>query len=75
MSDWQPIRTAPKYEGQIMLGIVRRGQLEEVHLGGYRFAVNEDEVSCWWSDQCDDEIVPTHWQPHPGRPSQEKEER
>lgn len=58
---WKPIDTADKDAESLMLGIVRRGVLEEIHIGGYRYAYNDDEVSCWWSDQADDEIFPTHW--------------
>lgn len=58
---WQPIETADKDDEHLMLGIVRQGIMQEIHIGGYRYAYNEDEVSCWWSDQADDEIVPTHW--------------
>lgn len=61
MEGWMPIETADKDADQLLLGIVRKGRLEEVHLGGYRYAYNDDEVSCWWSDQADDEICPTHW--------------
>ncbi len=64
MSALAPIETAPK-DAKILLGIVRKGGLEEVHIGGYRYAENEDEISCWWSDQADDEICPTHWMPLP----------
>lgn len=60
---WSPIGTADKDAYRILLGIVRNDVLEEVHIGGYRYAINDDEVSCWWSDQADDEIVPTHWAP------------
>lgn len=66
---WKPIETADKDEGQLMLGIVRQGSLREIHIGGYRYAYNDDEVSCWWSDQADDEICPTHWMPLPASPS------
>ena len=61
MSGWKPISTADKDAHRLMLGIVRGAVLEEIHIGGYRYAINDDEVSCWWSDQCDDEICPTHW--------------
>lgn len=67
---WRPIETAPKDASALMLGIVRRGTLKEIHIGGYRYAVNDDEISCWWSDQCDDVIVPTHWQPLPAAPKE-----
>jgi len=59
--EWQPIDSADKDAERLLLGISRHGFIEEVHIGGYRWAINEDEVSCWWSDQADDEIVPTHW--------------
>ncbi len=68
MSEWKPIDTADKDAPQLFLGIVRGGVLEEIHLGGYRWAINDDEVSCWWSDQGDDEIVPTLWMPAPPKP-------
>lgn len=71
MSEWRPIETADKDADSMMLGIVRRGVLEEIHVGGYRFAYDDDEVDCWWSDQCDDEIVPTHWMPLPAPPEQD----
>jgi hypothetical protein len=58
---WQPIQTADNDAERLTLGIARNGVLEEIHIGGYRYAINDDEVSCWWSDQADDEIVPTHW--------------
>ena len=64
-AQWLDISTAPKDGPQIMLGIVRSGVLEEIHIGGFRWAVNDEEDSCWWSDQADDEIRPTHWQPLP----------
>lgn len=63
VSGWRPIETADKDDKLLLLGIARHGRMEEVHLGGYRYAYNEDEVSCWWSDQADDEICPTHWMP------------
>jgi hypothetical protein len=66
---WLPIETADKDADRLMLGIVRNDVLEEIHIGGYRYAINEDEVSCWWSDQCDDEITPTHWRPLSPPPS------
>lgn len=62
---WRPISTADKDAIRLTLGIVRKGVLEEIHIGGYRYAINDDEESCWWSDQCDDEIVPTHWMAAP----------
>ncbi len=58
---WKSIKTADKDAHRLMLGIVRKGVLEESHIGGYRYALSDDEISCWWSDQSDDEIVPTHW--------------
>jgi len=58
---WRPIDDQAKLEPQLLLGVVRNGVLEEIHLGGYHWAVNEDEESCWWSDQSDDEIAPTHF--------------
>jgi hypothetical protein len=61
MSEFKPISTADKDAHRLLLGIVRKGVLEETHIGGFRYAINYDEESCWWSDQCDDEIVPTHW--------------
>jgi hypothetical protein len=64
----QPISTADKDAERLTLGIVRNGVLEELHIGGFRYAINDDEVSCWWSVQCDDEIVPTHWMPAPLSP-------
>lgn len=67
-SGWQPIGTADKNAKKLELGISRNGVIEEIHVGGYRFAWNEDEVSCWWSDQCDDEIVPTHWRHYTALP-------
>jgi len=60
---WRTIDTADKESGPVELGIVRNGVLEEIHIGFYAFAYNEDEESCWWSKQADDEIVPTHWRP------------
>jgi Lar family restriction alleviation protein len=66
---WRPIATAPKDGHPLMLGIVRKGKLEEIHIGGYDFAINEDEESCWWSLQADDEICPTHWRPLPAPPA------
>lgn len=78
---WQEIASAPRDDAKIMLGIVRAGVLEEIHIGGYRFADSEDESDCWWSDQADDEIQPTHWarmlpEPlhRPAPPRGEKEE-
>lgn len=65
---WQPIATADKNAPRLMLGTVRRGRLEEINIGGFRYATNEDEESCWWSDQNDDEICPTHWMPMPPEP-------
>lgn len=65
----QPIATADKDAERLTLAIVRNGVLEELHLGGFRYAINDDEVSCWWSDQADDEIVPTHWMPAPASPT------
>lgn len=65
---WRPISTADKGAASLMLGIVRKGALEEIHIGGYRYAYNDDEVSCWWSDQADDEVCPTHWAPLPPSP-------
>jgi hypothetical protein len=70
---WLPIKLADKDADRLMLGIVRNEVLEEIHIGGYRYAINDDEVSCWWSDQCDDEIAPTHWRPLPSPPSILKE--
>lgn len=74
---WQPIDTADKEAGRMLLGIVREGKLEEVHIGFYAFAYNEDEVDCWWSEQGDDEIVPTHWAPLflPTSPAPQTEDR
>ncbi len=69
---WQPIETADKDAHRLLLGVVRRDVLEEVHIGGFRYAINDDEVSCWWSDQCDDEIVPTHWMPLPAAPAKQE---
>ncbi len=66
---WKSIKTADKDAHRLMLGIVRKGVLEEIHIGGYRYALNDDEVSCWWSDQSDDEIVPTHWCEIPALPT------
>lgn len=63
---WQPIATADKDQERLTLGIFRSGKLEEIHVGGYRHAYNDDDASCWWSDQCDDEIAPTHWMPDLG---------
>lgn len=62
-SGWQPIDTADKDAGRLFLGVVRSGRLEEIHIGFFDHAVNEDEVSCWWSEQCDDEITPHVWMP------------
>lgn len=68
MSEFKPIDTADKDAHRLLLGIVRKGVLEETHIGGFRYAINEDEESCWWSDQSDDEIVPTHWAEIPELP-------
>lgn len=62
MSEWQDISTAPK-DGKLLLGVVREGRLEEVHIGFFGHAINEDEKSCWWSEQSDDEIKPRVWMP------------
>lgn len=67
-NDWQSIETADKDAPKLMLGIMRGGVMEEIHIGGFRYAVNEDDESCWWSDQSDDEIVPTHWVRLPATP-------
>jgi hypothetical protein len=66
---WRPVAEADKDAERLLLGIVRKGVLEEIHIGGYRYAYNDDDVSCWWSDQADDEICPTHWHPLPAAPS------
>lgn len=66
---WRPISEADKDAERLALGIVRNGSLEEIHIGGYRYAINDDDVSCWWSDQADDEIVPTHWMFLPALPT------
>lgn len=68
MTDWQPIESAPK-DRVLLLSLIRKGQLEEVHVGSFSYADSDDEVSCWWSHQSDDEIVPTHWMPLPAPPS------
>lgn len=60
---WRPIETAPKDTGPLFLGVVRRGRLEEVHVGFFSHAYNEDEENCWWSEQSDDEITPSVWMP------------
>lgn len=64
---WRPIESAakPEPDKQIELGIERNGTLEEIHLGRWMPDVNEqgEDMSCWWSDQSDDEIRPTHWRP------------
>lgn len=60
---WQPIETAPRDESvKIELGILRKGKLDEVHIGGWRDGdPDHDELPVWWSDQADDEINPSVW--------------
>lgn len=71
---WRPIEELDKTDAtRVILGIARHGRIEEVHVGSFYWAINEDEVSCWWSDQADDEICPTHWMPRPVPPQQEGE--
>lgn len=60
---WQPIETADTGDERVLLGIVRQGRLEEIHIGFFSWGINEDEGPCWWSEQNDDEIYPDVWMP------------
>lgn len=65
MSEWQPIKTAPKREAVIIYadGIVGEGDWKYY---------GEDEDQGWWWANLDDEygqrIYPTHWMPLPEPP-------
>lgn len=71
---WRPIEEYDETSGErVILGIERNGTIDEVHVGYFSWAVNDDEESLWWSEQADDEIYPTHYMPLPSPPSKEGE--
>jgi hypothetical protein len=65
MSEWQPIETAPKHGGNIMLWCVDLvGGNGRVATGSWR----DSYGGSWWDYHMEYMLNPTHWMPLPEPP-------
>ena len=77
MTTWQPIATAPKDEGVLILATNKRsffGSWVEIPYQEYRNVdgvyLNHQDASAYWMDSADgEEVEPSHWMPIPGAPA------
>ena len=62
MSDWQPIKTAPK-DGTQVLGYF------DGHVVVMLWFTYSNDYTCWETVDAETEVDPTHWMPLPNPPT------
>lgn len=68
--DWQPIETAPKDAGNILLA-VRVGKLRKVTIGWWGSGYYDRATKSYrggWGDAHSRDLIATHWMPLPPPP-------
>ena len=71
MKDWQPIKTAPSDRKLIVYGTTWISDLPRTMIARFWPALGDGEPADWYeeADDFDSKVIPTHWMPLPGAPS------